>query len=213
MITCAREFKREGISIPLMIGGATTSNAHTALKIAPEYDGATVRIGDASLVVESVNGLLSPEKKKDYIESLQNKQQGLRDHYAQKSGKSNLVAFSESLENRFKLKQHFSHEKFQTGIFSEVKISPKEVLPYIDWSPFFGRGTLKEPTRKFLKIKNMVIKQKNSSKTQVHCLKKSLIRIFLTFNIFMDSFPRQETDNPFLFMKTQVNLKSRDVLF
>ena len=143
MITCAKEFKREGISIPLMIGGATTSNAHTALKIAPEYDGATVRIGDASLVVESVNGLLSPEKKKDYIENLQNKQQGLREHYAKKSGKSNLVAFSESVENRFKLKQHFSHEKFETGIFSEFKISPKEVLPYIDWSPFFWAWDLK----------------------------------------------------------------------
>ena len=52
MIHNAKEFKRSGINIPLMIGGATTSNAHTALKIAPEYDGATLRIGDASLVVE-----------------------------------------------------------------------------------------------------------------------------------------------------------------
>ena len=143
MITCAKEFKREGITIPLMIGGATTSNAHTALKIAPEYKGATVRIGDASLVVEAVNGLLSPEKKMAYIKNLQEKQQGLRNHYSKKSGTSNLVAFSEAIENKYKIKQHFTHQSFETGIFSEFKISPEEVLPFIDWSPFFWAWDLK----------------------------------------------------------------------
>ena len=146
-----------------MIGGATTtSNNSHGLKIAPEYEGATVRIGDASLVVEAVNGLLSPEKKDEYITNLQSKQQGLRDHYGKKSGQSNLVAFSEAVENQYKIKQHFVHEQFPTGTFSEFKISPKDVLPYIDWSPFFWAWDLKkERTQRFLIIKNMETRQES----------------------------------------------------
>ena len=143
MISNAKEFSRAGINIPLMIGGATTSNAHTALKIAPAYEGPTIRVGDASLVVEAASNLTSPSKKVAFTNDLKLKQENLRLHYANKSNDSNQIAFSEACENRFKLKTEIEHTPKKIGVFTEKNIDLGKLAQYIDWSPFFWAWELK----------------------------------------------------------------------
>ena len=150
MIFNAKEFKRAGINIPLMIGGATTSNAHTALKIAPEYNGATIRIGDASLVVEAASNVTNPSKKEIFIQQLKEKQAGLREHYANKDNSQNQIAFVEAIENRYKLKTEIEHRPKNIGIFTEEIHDLNELAKFIDWSPFFWAWELKGTYPKIL---------------------------------------------------------------
>jgi len=153
MISNAKEFSRAGINIPLMVGGATTSNAHTALKIAPEYEGPTIRVGDASLVVEAASNLTSPAKKEKFEKELKLKQENLRKHYANKSSETNQLAFTEACENRYKLKTEIEHTPSEVGVFTETNVDLENLARYIDWSPFFWAWELKGTYPKILENK------------------------------------------------------------
>jgi len=150
MILNAKEFNRLGINIPLMIGGATTSNAHTALKIATEYQGPTIRIGDASLVIEAASNLTNKNKKEKFVKELQRKQQSLREHYSNNKSNQNIIAFIEATDNPYKLKNIDFPKPEETGIFTEQNISLEAIIPYIDWSPFFWTWNLKGTYPKIL---------------------------------------------------------------
>ena len=126
-----------------MVGGATTSNAHTALKIAPEYDGPTIRVGDASLVVEAASNLTNESKKHQFEKELKEKQHNLRLHYESKSQDNNQIAFTEACENNFKLKTEIEHTPSKIGVFTETEVDLEELAKYIDWSPFFWAWELK----------------------------------------------------------------------
>ena len=153
MISNAKEFKRSGINIPLMVGGATTSNAHTALKIAPEYDGPTIRVGDASLVIEAASNLTSESKKHQFEKDLKEKQHNLRLHYESKSQDNNQIAFIEACENSFKLKTEIEHTPSKVGVFTETEVNLEDLAKYIDWSPFFWAWGLKGTYPKILENK------------------------------------------------------------
>src|SRR5690606_17739427 len=101
MIHNAREMKRQGLKIPLLIGGATTSKAHTALKIAPEYDAPVAQVGDASLVVEVCQQLVNPDKRQAYASKLQDEHARLREMFANSSGKSEYVSLEQARSLRF----------------------------------------------------------------------------------------------------------------
>jgi len=143
MISNAKEFSRSGINIPLMVGGATTSNAHTALKIAPEYSGPTIRVGDASLVVEAASNMTSESKKENFIKELKTKQSNLRKHYENKSQDNNQIAYTEACDNKYKTKTEIEHTPQNIGIYTEENINLEELVKYIDWSPFFWAWELK----------------------------------------------------------------------
>ena len=85
MIHNASEMKRLGFKQPLLIGGATTSKAHTAIKIAPHYDGPVAQVADASLVTDVCNQLLNPENATAFIEKLKQDQKVRRERFLQKS--------------------------------------------------------------------------------------------------------------------------------
>ena len=138
MIHIAKEMKRLGMTQPLLIGGATTSRAHTAVKIDPEYDGPVLHVVDASRAVGVCSKLLS-ELGKDYAA---NEKEGLakvREGYAKHREKKALVPLAYAQEHKPKLV--FDATTVPTPKFIGTKllrsIPIAEVVPYIDWTPFF----------------------------------------------------------------------------
>ena len=100
MIHNAQEMQKSGFNIPLLIGGATTSKAHTAIKIAHHYEGAVVQVPDASLVVNVCNDLTQEDKKENYLTELKAEQKRIKEQH-EKRGEEKLVSLSESRSRGF----------------------------------------------------------------------------------------------------------------
>jgi len=143
MVHVAREMKRKEMDIPLLVGGATTSAKHTAVKIAPVYPGPIVHVLDASRSVNVVEKLLSKEARDTFIKANSDQQKVLVDSY--QSRKQSLVTYAEALEKRFAIdwkNTTISEPNFiGTRVLKEFPLA--EIRPYIDWSPFFMTWELK----------------------------------------------------------------------
>ena len=138
MIHIAKEMKRLGMTQPLLIGGATTSRAHTAVKIDPEYDGPVLHVVDASRAVGVCSKLLS-ELGKDYAATEKEGLAKVREGYAKHREKKALVPLAYAQEHKPKLV--FDATTVPTPKFIGTRhlrnIPVAEVVPYIDWTPFF----------------------------------------------------------------------------
>ena len=150
MVNVATEMKRRGMDIPLLIGGATTSKQHTAVKIAPAYDHSIVHVHDASRAVGVVSDLLDSERRKRLDEELAVEHARLRDLHAGKQSKP-LLGFAEACENRARLPFDAATCRAPqfTGIREETTDSVADLVPFIDWTFFFAAWDLK---MKFPKI-------------------------------------------------------------
>ena len=139
MVHVASEMERLGIKVPLLIGGATTSPAHTAVKIAEKYSEPVIHVLDASRVVNVVSSLLNPEAKPEYIKKVRTEQERLKNiHFNRKSEKVYL-SLEKARENKFKtdwLSYTPPKPKF-TGVKVYENIPVETLAKYIDWSPFF----------------------------------------------------------------------------
>lgn len=135
----AREMTREGFSIPLLIGGATTSKAHTAVKIAPHYRQPVIHVVDASKAVGVVNQLLNTQLKPGFEEENLRQQEQLRLEYQQKQNLVKLLSLAEARKRSTPIQ--WTPEQMAKPRFTGVRILsevPLETLaPFIDWSPFF----------------------------------------------------------------------------
>lgn len=137
MVHVAREMKRKKMEVPLLIGGATTSAKHTAVKIAPVYDGPIIHVLDASRSVNVVEKLLNDEQRKSFIKSNVEEQAKLVAGYEGRQQK--LVPYAEAVERKFATdwaNVHIDRPSF-TGIRVLEDYPIDEIRPYIDWSPFF----------------------------------------------------------------------------
>ncbi len=138
MVYVAEEMKREGFELPLLIGGATTSKIHTAVKIDPAYDHPVVYVPDASRVVGVAGDLVSKERREAYAAKISEEYQGYRDR---RSGAKITLA---SLEDARKNKAPIEWDAYTppepafvgTKVFDDISLADLE--PYIDWSPFFA---------------------------------------------------------------------------
>ena len=139
MTHVAKEMQREGFSVPLLIGGATTSGKHTAVKIAPHYDHPTVHVGDASQSVPVVEKLLDPDAKAGYVAEVVSKQEAEREKFAGGS-KRTLLPFAEAKTQR--LATDWDAVDIPKPAFLGVRTIedfPLETLrKFIDWTPFFA---------------------------------------------------------------------------
>ena len=144
MVYNASEMERRGFKIPLLIGGATTSKAHTAIKIAPQYSGIVEHVQDASLVVGVCNNLLNPEKVDAYTVELRAKQESQRQKYAGRSER-NFVSIEEARAKGFKTDWKNIRidvpENLDLQILDGIPL--EEIVPFIDWSPLFWAWELK----------------------------------------------------------------------
>jgi len=156
MIYNAKEFQRRGINIPILIGGATTSKAHTAIKIAPHYDAPVCHVNDASLAIDVCNSLKNPEKKESFIAELKSAQEGLREYYLNPDRKKEeILSFDQAFNNKFATdwKNIEIATPSETGIFHYPTVDIEEILPYVDWSPLFWVWELKGSYPQILKHK------------------------------------------------------------
>ena len=145
MIHNAKEMERQGFEVPLLIGGATTSRMHTAVKIAQHYSGPVVHVADASLAAGVCNELLSPERKADYIREHKAMQQEDREKFEKKTAKIEFVTIEEARENR--ITHHWKPLELVTPENLERQVletySLQAIAEVIDWSPFFWTWDIK----------------------------------------------------------------------
>jgi 5-methyltetrahydrofolate--homocysteine methyltransferase len=136
MISVASEMTRRGLTLPLLIGGATTSGKHTAVKIAPAYTGPTIHVPDASLAVGVMGKLLSNDRT-GYVAEVRTKQASLRDAHAASQARP-LLALDQARARKPKLV--FDAASVPVPAFlgaRNVSVPLGELVPWIDWSPFF----------------------------------------------------------------------------
>ena len=139
MVHVAHEMKRRGMTQPLLIGGATTSRMHTAVKIAQEYDNGVIHVLDASRSVTVAGSLLSKEQKTNFLSGIKNEYHKLKDDFANRKIVKNYLPFAEAQKNRAVI----DWDNFTpvtptftgTRIFDNYNLA--EIAEYIDWQPFF----------------------------------------------------------------------------
>ncbi len=139
MVHIAREMKRQNINLPLMIGGATTSRMHTAVKIAPEYDKGVVHVLDASRSVTVAGSLLSKEQKPEFVEKINEEYRKLKEDFANKKVKKAYLSYEQAIQNKVKINwNNFTPVKPTfTGTKAFINHDLNEIAKYIDWQPFF----------------------------------------------------------------------------
>ena len=144
MVTVASEMEREGLQLPLLIGGATTSAAHTAVKIAPAYSGPVVHVVDASRVVGVAQQLLSEERRAPYLQQIRNEQEKQRKDFAGRQSAQKLLSIREARKNAATFdwsKDPDRPEFLGVKVFDPFPL--KELVDFIDWSPFFHAWELR----------------------------------------------------------------------
>jgi len=139
MVYLAKEMERQKLTIPLLIGGATTSKAHTAVKINPEYKNAVVHVNDASRAVTVVGDLLNPETKNEYVAKLKKDYEEFRDRFLNRGKAKQYLTISEARRNKYTIDWNTSQivKPKEMGVQVLEQISLKDLLDFIDWSPFF----------------------------------------------------------------------------
>jgi 5-methyltetrahydrofolate--homocysteine methyltransferase len=145
MVHVAREMKRLGLNIPLMIGGATTSKAHTAVKIEPQYEHGVVYVPDASRAVGVATSLLSKEQKPGFLEELRSEYDAVRVRRAGKDEIRNLVPITEAQANPTPVDwaEYVPPVPAKPGLHVLNDIPIKELVPFIDWTFFFHAWQLR----------------------------------------------------------------------
>ncbi len=143
MIIVARTMEEQGFTVPLLVGGATTSAKHTAVKIAPVYNSPVVHVGDASLSVGVVEALLDADRKPEFVAKNIEAQARSKASFNQRQ-QIKLVPYEEAVSKRFTIDwdnyEPPTPEFTGTRLVEELPLS--ELVPYIDWSPFFSSWQL-----------------------------------------------------------------------
>ena len=139
MVHVAKEMKRRGFELPLMIGGATTSKAHTAVKIEPQYDKGVVYVNNASRAVGVVSSLLSKELKPAFLEKTKAEYEKVREQQARKKPRSKPVTIQRARDNAAKLDwdNYTPPVPKKLGVTEFKNVSIATLRKYIDWTPYF----------------------------------------------------------------------------
>jgi 5-methyltetrahydrofolate--homocysteine methyltransferase len=138
MVYLAKEMDKLNIQIPIMIGGATTSRAHTAVKIAPQYSATVAHVNDASRAVTVAGNLLNSATKADYAKALRAEYDELREGYLNRSRDKDYLTIEEARKNKLRLDWE-AFTPFKPNFTGVATIYPrlKDLVGYIDWTPFF----------------------------------------------------------------------------
>jgi len=139
MVHLAKEMERKNFKLPLLIGGATTSKAHTAVKIDPQYSEAVVHVNDASRAVTVVGDLLQKETSASYKKTIKEDYDVFRDKFLSRTKKKEYKTIEAARENRFKIDWDTSQiiKPNQLGIQVIENVDLEKLVPFIDWTPFF----------------------------------------------------------------------------
>ncbi|MDX8382990.1 MAG: methionine synthase, partial [Ghiorsea sp.] len=195
MVHIAKEMKRLGFTLPIMLGGATTSKAHTAVKIFPEYDEPIVWVKDASRAVGVAQNLISQANRADFVAKIKQEYIGVRERYLGRQKQTNWLRLAVARANPTPLNDDtVAAAPKQLGVQSLDGISIAKIREYIDWSPFFSAWELNGA---YPRILNDPHKGKEAQKifdeAQVW-LDKIIAEDWFTAKAVFGVFPAQATD-------------------
>lgn len=143
MVYLAKELDKINVQVPIMIGGATTSRAHTAVKIAPQYKATVVHVNDASRAVTVAGNLLNSETKGKYTQDIRTEYDSLREGYLNRSRDKNFLTIEQARVNKLKLDWSTYNPTKPNFIGTKtVDVAIADLVDYIDWTPFFNSWEL-----------------------------------------------------------------------
>ena len=192
MVHVAKEMERRGLKKPLLIGGATTSRIHTAVKITPNYSGSTIHVLDASISVPIISNLLNINKKEqeNFINKYKSKYEELRTNYLRRRSEKNLITLDEARNNLFKI--NWNEAKIKTpnnlGVIKLNNYSLKEIAEYIDWTPFFLTWEMKGRYPQIFENKRLGTEAKKLFNDANKLLDKIIRDKLLTANVVVGVF-------------------------
>ncbi len=139
MVYLAKEMQRNNFEVPLLIGGATTSKAHTAVKIDTQYTNAVVHVNDASRAVTVVGDLLNKKTSNAYVAELKANYDDFRNKFLKRGKEKSYISIEEARKRKYKINWETSEivKPKELGVQILKMLSLKELEPFIDWSPFF----------------------------------------------------------------------------
>lgn len=145
MVHVAKEMERRGMKTPLLIGGATTSRIHTAVKIAPNYSQPTIHVLDASRSVPVVSNLINRNVRDSYIQQVKNEYSSIREDYLRRVTDKDYLTYEAAKQNRFQfdIKEYSPTKPIKQGITMFIDFKLDILKKYIDWTPFFMTWELK----------------------------------------------------------------------
>ncbi len=152
MVDMGKEMQREGMKIPLLIGGATTSKIHTAVKIDPVYDAAVVHVLDASKSVPVASKLISDKTRESFTQEMKQEYATMRENYAGRKRTKSYITYPQAVENKIKIdwKTYQPTKPKKLGVTELINYPLEEIRKYIDWTPFFSTWMLKGKYPKIL---------------------------------------------------------------
>jgi 5-methyltetrahydrofolate--homocysteine methyltransferase len=152
MVHNAKEMQREGFDIPLLIGGATTSKTHTAVKISQNYESPTIHVKDASRAVGVVQNLISEEHREGYAQQIATEYEEARTKHAGRRSRSKITTLEKARANGVKIdwSDYTPPKPKALGVHTFEDYPLEEIRPYIDWTPFFHSWQMKGSYPKIL---------------------------------------------------------------
>lgn len=203
MVYVASELERQNLNFPLLVGGATTSKAHTAVKIDPEYRNTVVHGGDASRTVNIVSALLSEDKSAEYKANLKAEYKEFREKFLNRQVDKEYVSIEEARKNKFKIA--WEEEKIfppkNLGIKVIENQDLRELLPFLDWTPFFQSWDLHGKYPKIFEDKIVGEQAKELFEDGQRMLQKVLDGKLLTAKAIFGLFPANATENDDIIVK------------
>ncbi len=205
MVHIADELQRKNLDFPLMIGGATTSKAHTAVKIDPKYRNSVVHVNDASRAVGVVSSLLSG-KKVEFKTNLKTEYADFREKFLNRQTEKEYVSIQEARENKFRI--DWQNEEIFKPNFLGVKViedqNLEDLLPFIDWSPFFRSWDLHGKFPKILEDELVGEHAKELYDDAQKMLQKLISEKLLTAKAVFGIFPANADENDDILVKNEV---------
>lgn len=193
MVHVAKEMERRGMKLPLLIGGATTSRIHTAVKIAPNYSGAVIHVLDASRSVPVVSNLLNEneEERKKYVQLFKDEYAQAREDYSKRKSDKKYISLDKARENRLKIDWQKTEIKKpnKLGVTILKEFNLEKLRNYIDWTPFFMTWELKGKYPTIFEDKNVGPEAKKLFDDANKLLDKIISDKLLTANGVIGLFP------------------------
>ena len=205
MVHVASELERKNLDFPLLIGGATTSKAHTAVKIDPSYSNAVVHVNDASRAVNVVSSLLNKEKSNVYTLDLKTEYEDFREKFLNRGEHKEYVALEFARENKYKIdfKSEDIVKPAKLGITIIEDQPLEELLDYIDWSPFFRSWDLHGRYPDILKDEVVGVQATELFHDAQKILKKLIENKSLTAKAIFGLFPANAVEDDIFLQNAQ----------
>ncbi|NOU20469.1 MAG: methionine synthase, partial [Methyloglobulus sp.] len=212
MVHVAKEMQRQGFTIPLMIGGATTSRAHTAVKIEPHYKGATVYVTDASRGVGVASNLLSAELKDEFVTSIREEYTEVRERHKGREAKTKQHTLEAARQNKFSWGRYepVKPKFLGTKVINDIPLAP--LVEYIDWTPFFQTWEMAGSYPNILKDKVVGEEARTLFDDANRMLKEIVAGQWLTARATIGFFPAASEDDDVILFTDETRTQKRETL-